>query len=156
MNKLTIKVQETPGLSINDNGEHEVVIYSISETNTKPSDLWLGTTPQLLFVFKGIVAKGQTKLWINLEGYKTADDYTSEELVGKHFKTTLNGTKYEIGADGRRVKCDVKTKRYRLLLANLAAQTGMQEGIEIEPHQLIGRKLVLRMKEGTITHLLNK
>ncbi len=156
MNKLSIKVQETPGLSINDTGEHEVVIYSISETNSKPSDLWLGTTPQLLFVFKGIVAKGQIKLWIMLEGYKTADDYTEDEMTGKHFKTTPNGTKYEIGADNRRVKCEVKTKRYRTLLNNLAAQTGMQEGITIEPHQLIGKTLVLRIKEGSITHLLNK
>lgn len=156
MNKLTVKVTETPSLSIFDDGDHPTVIYSISETNTKPSDLWNGTTPQLLFVFKGIVAKGQIKLWINLEGYKTADDYTSDELIGKRFKTIPNGTKYEIGADGRRVKCEIKTAKYRALLANLAAQTGIEQGKVIEPHQLIGKTLVLRIKEGSITHLLNK
>lgn len=142
-------------ISIKDDGQHEVTLISIKEICSKPSMQYAGVTPQLVFEFKGIIAKGTIKLIVNLESYKVADDYTTEEQKEKTFIIDSNGRKYEIDTEtNERVVCEQRTDNCLNYVGILANHLGHERGTEIELHQLLGRNIVLDIKNEKIINTI--
>jgi hypothetical protein len=136
-------------------GEHQVFIAAISETEEKPCERFKDRTPRLTFTLKGTKATGTLKYSLNLIDYKTADQYTEEEQRLKRFKFDYNGTKYEIDEDGYRIPCNAKNEQINDLIGYIANQCGFEEGQTISLHDFLGKHLIIRVKDKQITHTLS-
>ena len=144
-----------PQPRLTSDGEHKVYIAAIKQTEVKPCIRFKDTTPQIVFLFKGIDAAGTLEYKLSLVDYKTADQYTTEECNLKQFKFDFDGTKYEIDSNGYRVVCDVKTEEIGNLIGYIANQCGFKEGDDISLKDLLGKQLTIRVKDKQITHTLS-
>jgi len=139
---------------INSDGTHKVFIAAIKESEVKPCTRFKETTPKVIFVFKGIEARGTMNLDLNLIDYKTADQYTEQEIATKRFKFDFDGTKYEVDDNDYRIVCDAKTQDLSDIISYISSQCGFKEGEDIYLHQLLGKQLTIRVIDKKITHTL--
>lgn len=139
---------------LNSDGLHKVFIASIKESQVNPCTRFKETTPKVTFVFKGIEARGTMNLDLNLIDYKTADQYTQEEIATKRFKFDFDGTKYEVDDNDYRIVCDAKTQDLSDIISYISNQCGFKDGEDIYLHQLLGKQLTIRVTNKKITHTL--
>ena len=139
---------------LNTDGTHKVFIAAIKESQVNPCTRFKETTPKVIFVFKGIEARGTMNLDLNLVDYKTADQYTESEIALKRFKFDFDGTKYEVDDNDDRIICDAKTQDLSDIISYISSQCGFNEGDDIYLHQLLGKQLTIRVKDKKITHTL--
>ena len=139
---------------LNSDGTHKVFIAAIKESQVNPCTRFKETTPKVIFVFKGIEARGTINLDLNLIDYKTADQYTESEIALKRFKFDFDGTKYEVDDNDDRIICDAKTQDLSDIISYISSQCGFNEGEDIYLHQLLGKEIVIKVKDKKITHTL--
>jgi len=139
---------------LNTDGTHKVFIAAIKESQVNPCTRFKETTPKVIFVFKGIEARGTMNLDLNLLDYKTSDQYTESEIALKRFKFDFDGTKYEVDDNDDRIICDAKTQDLSDIISYISSQCGFNEGEDIYLHQLLGKQLTIRVKDKKITHTL--
>lgn len=139
---------------LNSDGTHKVFIAAIKESQVNPCTRFKETTPKVIFVFKGIEARGTINLDLNLIDYKTADQYTESEIALKRFKFDFDGTKYEVDDNDDRIICDAKTQDLNDIISYISNQCGFNVDDSIYLHQLLGKEIVIKVKDKKITHTL--
>ena len=158
MIKLKSHIRRSP-LGLIPVGDHIVTVDSITEAYAKDNNAeWVDRTPQLAIKFKSHL--GFITQWVNVVGYMTKDDYTngSEAIAGVKFcKHPYSGIYYAVDVfTNERVISEPKTITCMHILGRIANCCGVEEGLEFDITDLIGRELAIRVAavngQNKVTH----
>ena len=141
MIKFIVKIREFAGKLLGK-GEHIVIVDTVAETVSKPSDNWSDQTPQLEVKFKN--DEGTLTHWFQLKGFMQAKDYPNGKAPkGIVFRSSENGNEqYAVDIKtNERIESEEKTETCMTILGEFAGACGLKEGSSITQKALEGAEV---------------
>lgn len=132
-------------------GTHLVSITEAVTDEAKGDDTHKDRTPQLKVTFMDRQQR-IFSAWYNLKGYKKYDELTAKEKQSGKFGTSSNG--FAIDAKTKvRIENKDNTAAAMSIIGRLGVDCGIEEGVDFEPEDLVGKELGIKIEPNDQNNL---